>query len=52
MASRGKKGLRPEDQQRLMDEYGISFDGPLLPRDWPIQHRENFAKVRQIKQEI
>ncbi|KAF4184210.1 hypothetical protein CNMCM7927_008210 [Aspergillus lentulus] len=50
MASRGKKGLRPEDQQRLMDEYGISFDGPLLPRDWPIQHRENFAKVRQIKQ--
>ncbi|KAG2019335.1 hypothetical protein GB937_005249 [Aspergillus fischeri] len=51
MASRGKKGLRPEDQQRLMDEYGISFDGPLLPRDWPIQHRENFAKVRQIKQE-
>ncbi|GFG09692.1 hypothetical protein IFM5058_04552 [Aspergillus udagawae] len=50
MASRGKKSLRPEEQQRLMDEYGISFDGPLLPRDWPIQYRENFAKVRQIKQ--
>ncbi|RHZ51806.1 uncharacterized protein CDV56_106392 [Aspergillus thermomutatus] len=51
MASRGKKGLRPEDQQRLMDEYGISFDGPLLPCEWPIHHRENFAKVRQIKKE-
>jgi hypothetical protein len=52
MPPRGKKeALRPEEERRLMEEYEISFDGPLLSRDWPPQYKENFEKIRQIGRE-
>ncbi|OJJ32934.1 hypothetical protein ASPWEDRAFT_598165 [Aspergillus wentii DTO 134E9] len=46
-----KKTLSPEDQLRLMEEYNISFDGPIPPRDWPARYRENLEKIHQIARE-
>lgn len=51
MRSRFRASLLPEEERRLMEQYEISFDGPLLPRDWPVQYKEIFEKIRQIVRE-
>jgi hypothetical protein len=51
MRSRVRPNLLPEEERHLMEEYEIFFDGPLLPRDWPVQYKENFEKIRQIARE-
>jgi hypothetical protein len=44
-----KQKLTPEEVHRLMDEYQIVFEGPLIPSQWPAAYRDTFEKISQIK---
>lgn len=37
-----------ENYQNLMDDYGIVFEGPTQPSDWPTELRHLFGVVRDI----
>lgn len=37
-----------DNYQDLMDDYGILFEGPKQPPDWPEEHKHLFEVVRDI----
>lgn len=43
-----KPKLSKEQLKRLVDDYGINFEGPLPARQWPIQYSHLFQVIRNI----
>lgn len=40
--------LTQEELRQLIEEYNISFEGPLPPREWPERYRQTFEEIRGI----
>jgi hypothetical protein len=41
--------LTPDQHRALVEEYNISFDGPIFPSRWPAQYEHIFQKIRDIQ---
>lgn len=42
-------GSPPKDVRDLIEEYNISFDGPIPPSSWPVLYRDIFQNIRDIE---
>ncbi|KAF2250070.1 hypothetical protein BU26DRAFT_518526 [Trematosphaeria pertusa] len=43
-----KEKLSKEQVRDLLRNYGIRFEGPVPPRDWPSEHERHFHAIRDI----
>ncbi|SRR6266487_2587631 len=41
--------LTQEELRQLIEEYGISFEGPIPRREWPERYRQTFEDIRGIE---
>ena len=44
--------LTAEEHRKLVEEYGIVFDGPIPPTSWPCQYAQIFSTIREIERLI
>ncbi|KAF5857423.1 hypothetical protein ETB97_005770 [Aspergillus alliaceus] len=47
--SNDKRKLTPAEERRLIHEYGIRFEGPILTSHWPPQYSLIYGKLREIE---